>query len=154
MKTVLSYKDVSTETYNEGNFFVGIEAEGKYRGIKTLFIKNFNNVSLDEIMNKINISNVFHIYIGAGESLITDFSKLRELTNLTKSLISCEIQSTEFGKLNLFPDVHFILNLPENIDVSLKTLKLTEKQIFIVDKLGNSYVTNFDDPLFSQDKKI
>lgn len=62
------------------NFWIGRELEGKFKGIKTLFIKDSQPIKL--VKEKLKKRSVSHLYFGAGDQSMIDCKVVKYFLDL------------------------------------------------------------------------
>ena len=120
--------------------FIGKEQEGKYKGLKTLFIgEQISFTEINKILDKRD--DILQIYLGAGRSYELNITKetLNKLLNLNKYIITYETNKNP----NLPPDflskIHIIYTINENsfsLDLSWllnnHSIKIEDKEKVLV----------------------
>jgi hypothetical protein len=129
--------------------FVGVEAEGPRRGLKTLFVPGCCNPQ--EVRQAAAKSDAVYAYYGAGNVRSLREDSLAELRKLFPD---------ERLTVEVAGEVPPILNGSSVLTVSLSPGAAYIKTVgngcvqWICNSTGEIYITLLDDPLFSQDQEI
>lgn len=79
------------------DFWIGREVEGRFKGIKTLFVRGDQLV--EDISSKLENNFVVHIYFGAGnQSKVTKFNVIEKFVKIG-FLISLEIDFNDYRRI-------------------------------------------------------
>lgn len=126
-------------------FWIGKEREGRYKGIKTLFVQS--EVLDDKVMDKMNeilkTHSVGQIYFGAGSTQVnvcTDYSKLKNITNGIFTSVECFEYQDWYEKCF----EHIILNVKAPLGNKI-SLKVRSQYTVSVLPIETGYDTCLDD---------
>jgi len=129
-------------------FWIGIEVEGRLKGLKTLFI--VGNQSIDKVRTYKNLNNVQHLYFGAGnQSRVSDFSTL--LYFAKQELITFEVEAKYLDKLPI--QVLSNNNIHLIITFKVKNLKIKENDSIKIEDSTDVYMISKCN-MFLTDKEI
>ena len=133
-------------------FWIGKEMEGRYKGIKTLFVQcevitHDVMMKLEEILKTYSVGQ---IYFGAGSTQLKschDYDKLREICNGIFTSVEC------FKYENWYEELfdHIILNVKAPLDnnVSIKVRSPNTVTIFPIESGYDTCLDTLTDDLFS-----
>lgn len=140
------------------NFWIGLEVEGRFKGIPTLFIRGDQSIQ-QIILNLDDYNFIRHLYFGAGhQSKISNFETIRYFLK-DNYVITIEVLLDELNKI---PNwilknklVHIIVTIKNNYFSKLKdtdSIKLDcNKNIYVISKC-NMFKTSLEE--YKNDKKI
>ena len=132
--------------------FLGIEAEGPYKGQKVLFIPGTISIErIEKVLKKVE-SKIDRIYYGAGNDRLISRETLDFLLRQSKP-IDVETEEAFFC-----PPANIILYTRDPKKTEWKYADyikyVTEKTIIWLDKAGYTFMTSVTDPLFDLDTDI
>ena len=128
------------EAKKNTNFWIGTEVEGKFKGIRTLFVKG--NQSIYSIQRRLLDNSIFHIYFGAGNQ--TSVNNWGIILYFLKNnfLVTLEVKESKLGTIpdNLFKyeNLHVIIMFKNKNIFKLRnidSIKLEDdKNVFMIQK--------------------
>lgn len=130
---------------NESNFWIGTEVEGRYKGIKTLFVVGDQKVS--KIQNYLLDNNIYHIYFGAGnQSIVNNFDTIRFFIE-RGYIITYELEEKDIDKIpnDIIKNIHIIITYKSNELIKLKstdTIKVEDSKNVYCSSIENMFYTD------------
>jgi len=139
------------------NFWIGREVEGRFKGLRTLFVKG--NQNTDQIKNLIAQESPNMLYFGAGnQSKVTDFNVIRNF--LEKLPVTLEISEKRLKTLpeNIIKhkNLHLVITFKNKYLTKLKptdSIKVEDNSSVYVSTLECMYKTNKKTD-YKEDKEI
>lgn len=141
------------------NYSIGLEAEGKFKGLSTLFVKNFDECTLEEIIDLIIKEKVKQVYVGSRGTLVRDFNKLERLRDTLnahdKIILTCRLERIEFSEAVFLKDIHYVFSFLEPVDLSLRVDEKKDSKVTIYEYPSvDGIVTLEDDINYLSDKSL
>lgn len=128
--------------------FVGTEAEGPNRGVKTLFIPG--SCSPEEVSTAAGKTDALYAYYGAGND-----RKLREDTlKRIRSLFPDNKITVELDRSFDVPNSVTVVTLDVGIGADFRKTVSDGMITWICNNTGQKYLTRVDDPMFLLDKEL
>lgn len=141
-------------------FWVGMEVEGRYKGVRTLFVQSskLSKAVFDKINKILETEKVGQIYFGAGSTNVEECSDINCLDKLRENYL-LSIESTVYYKWfdGTFNNIILTRELPAKM-ISRITLKVKKPDFVYCAPLESSYVTDLkflaNDMFAGVDKEI
>jgi hypothetical protein len=136
------------------NLFIGVDAEGRNRGLSTLFVRNFVGIKNEKIIEVVLENKVQQIYVGSRATPIVNFRKLDDLSKRIKGkdiILTCRLEKREMDRTAFTDNIHYIFSFEEPIDLSVRIV--SEGKIKNYDLKGATE-NDLDDKLYSEDKEL
>lgn len=132
-------------------FWIGKEKEGRYKGVKTLFVQS--SILNDEVLNKVEDIlkrySVGQIYFGAGSVQVnecTNPNKFREVTKGILTSVECFTYMDWYE--NYFEHIILNVNAPLSNNVSIKIRSPNTVTVFPIETGYDTCLDELKDDLF------
>lgn len=100
-----------------GRIFIGIEAEGRFAGLRTLFIDGDSLPTTQRLGELLVIHQVAHVYLGASSIPVNNWPQAIEYLDRYQHVqftIELPYDTAQFVSAELYGKAHFILKIPVN----------------------------------------
>lgn len=136
------------------NLFIGIDAEGRNKGLTTLFVRNFVSIQNEDIVRYAVANQAKQVYVGSRGTPIVNFRKLADLSERLKVrhiLLTCRVEKSEMDRTHFTDGIHYIFSFERPIDLSIRIV--AENKVKSYD-LNGAIENDIDDKLYLEDKEL
>ena len=158
-------------TSAQPKFFIGLEAEGPHRGMRTLFIRG-DVTSVPELSSLLSTTFIEQIYLGAGNIRGANPAVMRAVRKLVVPILRRIRVTIECDKMeqvfNIVPELmklrktHHAVSVVFTVDTEdsladmdwITDVKFVNQEELVWHHVEKAYRTKLNDELYSTDKEV